>query len=119
MVLSYFVSDPIKSHVDCSVYFFAVPLTMLFSAVLSVATVFGGCRWPIYDRNVLADVAFCQYSNNSPNSAFVDDAMTFLVMLHSTCTGPFSRGVSCIGVLDFGPRKKYAYALLRASGSDM
>ena len=65
------------------------------------------------------DVAFWQFSNNPPNPASVADAMTFLIMLHSTCTGTFYGGIYCIGVLDFGPRKKYSPALLRASGSDM
>ena len=45
--------------------------------------------------------------------------MSFLIMLYSTCAGPFSRVISCIRVLDFGPRKKYPPALFRASGSDM
>ena len=47
------------------------------------------------------------------------DAMTFLMILHYTCTGPFYGGMACIGVLDFGPRKKYPPALICASGSDM
>ena len=36
----------------------------------------------------------------------VADAMTFLIVLYYTCTGLFSGVISCIGVLDFGPRKK-------------
>ena len=51
------------------------------------------------------DVAFWQFSNNFPNYASVDEAITFLIMLHSTCTGEFWGGIDCIGVLDFGPRK--------------
>ena len=120
MVLSFSVSDAIKYHVYFSVFFcFSVPLTILFVAVLSVATGFGSCWWNISSRAVLMDVAFWQFSNNHPNYDFVDDAMTFLIMLHSTCTGPFYRCVDCIGMLDFGPRKKYPPALIRASGSDM
>ena len=69
---------------------FDVPFTILFVAVLSVATGFGSCWWNISSRAVLMDVAFWQFSNNHPNYDFVDDAMTFLIMLHSTCTGPFS-----------------------------
>ena len=44
--------------------------------------------------------------------------MDFLMILHSTLTGPFYGGVSVIGVLllDFGPGKKYPPAILRASG---
>ena len=45
--------------------------------------------------------------------------MKFLIMLHPTCTGPFSGGIDFIGVLYFDTRKKYLPALLRASGSDM
>ena len=33
------------------------------------------------------------------------DAIMFLLMLHSTCTGPFPGVISCIGVLGFGPRE--------------
>ena len=60
----------------------AIPLTMLFAAVLSFSTGVVGCWWPIYDRAVLMAVAFWQYSNNSPNSASMDDANTFLIILH-------------------------------------
>ena len=38
--------------------------------------------------------------------ASVADSTAFLIMLHSSCPGPFSGGIACIGVLDFGPRKK-------------
>ena len=65
------------------------------------------------------DVAFWKFSNNLPNSTFMDDAMTFIIMLNSTCNGTFYGGISCIFVLDFGPRKKYPPDLLRASGSEM
>ena len=99
--------------------FFSVPLTMLFAAVLSIAAGVGGCGWPIYARSVIADVTFWKFSNDPPNSASVADAMTFLILLHSTCTGPFYRGIDCIGVFDFGPRKKYPPVLLRASDSYM
>ena len=64
------------------------------------------------------DVTFWQFSNNPPNYASMDDAMTFLMMLHYTCTGPLSGGIHFIGVLNFGLRKKYAPALLRASVSE-
>ena len=78
---------------------------MLFSAVLSVVTGVGGCWWPISYRVVLMDVAFWQFSNNPPNSDSVADTMTFIIVLHSTCTGPFYGGFSFIGVFCFGPRK--------------
>ena len=84
---------------------FAVSFTMLFAAVLSVVTSVGGCEWPISARAVHMDVAFWQFSNNPPNSASVADAMTFLMMLHSTCTGLFPGGIALIGVLHFGSRK--------------
>ena len=95
MVLSDSVSDPIKAHVYCSRFFcFSVPLTMLFVAVFPVATGVGGCRWPIYARGVLIEVSFGQFLNNPPSSVSMADALTFLIMLHSTCTGPFSGGIS-------------------------
>ena len=74
-------------------------MTMLFAAVLSVATGVGGCWWPISSRAVLMDVAFWQFSNNPPNSDYVADAVTFLIVLHSTCTGSFSECIYCIVVL--------------------
>ena len=91
---------------------------ILFAAVLHLATGVGGCWWPIYVMAVLMDVAFWQFSNNPPNSASVADYITLLIMLHSTCTGPFYRGISCVGVFDFGRIKKNP-ALLCAYGSDM
>ena len=84
---------------------FSVPFTMLFASVLSVSMAICGCGWPISVRVVFMDVAFWECSNNPPNSASISDAMTFLIILHSTCTGPFSYGVDFIGMLDFGPRK--------------
>ena len=74
---------------------------------------------PFLLRDVLVAVAFWHFSNNPPNSASVADAMTFLIMLHSTCIGAFWGIIDCIGVLDFGPRKKYPPALIRASGYNM
>ena len=65
------------------------------------------------------DVALWKFSDYPPSSDSMDDALTFLIMLHSTCTGTFSKGIACIGVLDFGPRKKYPTALITASGYDM
>ena len=97
----------------------AVLLTMVFSDVLSGATVVGCCEWPISDREVGMDVNFWQFSNNPPSFSSVDDAMTFIMILHSTFNGPFTGSIAVIGVLDFGPRKKYPPALLRASGSEM
>ena len=101
------------------ILYFAVPLTMLFAAVLSVAAVVGGCWFPISDKAVRVEVPFWKFSKKPSNSSSVSNVITFLMMLHSTCTGPFSRGISCIGLLDFGPRKKYPQALIRASGSGM
>ena len=92
---------------------------MLFDAVLYIVTSAVYIFRPISSWAVLVDVAFCQFSNNPPNFASVDDAITFLNMLHSTCTGPSSGIFACIGVLDFVPRKKYPTALLLASDSDM
>ena len=98
---------------------FDVPLTIMFAAVLSVATGVSGCWCPISAKSVRMEVTLWQFSNKLPNSASVADAITFLIILHSTCTGPLSGGISCIGVLDFGPRKKYPPALHHASSSDM
>ena len=84
---------------------FAVPLTMLFANVLSFATGVGDCTWPIFARTVLVEVSFWRFSNNPLSFAFVADATTFVMMLHATCTGPFSMGISWIGALKFGPRK--------------
>ena len=94
---------------------------MLFVTVLSVATGSGGCGWSISDSLVRMDVAFCQFSNHPPNSASVYDDMTFLMMIHSTCTGLFYGGISVIGVLlmGLGPKKHYPHALLNASGSEI
>ena len=64
-------------------------------------------------------VTFWQFSNNPSNYASVADSITLLIMIHSTCTGPFLGGIDCISVLDFGSRKKYPPDLLRASGSEM
>ena len=79
---------------------------MLFSALLSVATVVGGCDWTIYAKAVLVDVALWQFSNNPPNSDSAAYTMIFLIVLHSTCTGKFSRGIAFISVLYFCPSKK-------------
>ena len=98
---------------------FAVPFTMIFATVLSVSTVVGGCEWPIYSRSVCMDVAFWKLSNNITGYASVAYAMTFLIVLNYTCTGPFSEGIYFISVLGFCPRKKYPPALLSASGSEM
>ena len=84
-------------------FFLAVPLKILFSAVLSVATGVGVCWWTISGMAVFVDVAFWKISTKPPNYASVADSITFLIMLHSTFTGPFSGGISCIGVLDFFP----------------
>ena len=116
MLLSYSVSEPIKSHVDGSI-FFSVPLIMLFAAALPVATCVVGCWWPIYARAFPIDVDIWKFSNNLPNSDSVDNATTLFIMPHSTCTGPFSVGIDCIGVLDFDPRKKYPPDLICAYGS--
>ena len=89
---------------------------ILFAAVFSVATGVGDCRWTIYTSSVLMDVSFWHFSNDPSNYTSVADAITLLIMLHSTCNGPFWGGIDCIGVLDFGPRKKYPPALLCASG---
>ena len=78
---------------------------MLFAAVLSVDTSVGDSGWTIHVRAILTDVAFWQFSNDLPKYASVADSMKFIIMLQSTCTDTFSGGISCIGVLDFCPRK--------------
>ena len=94
---------------------------VLFAVMLYVAIGVGGCGWNICDRKVLMYVNFWQFSKNPPNSASVTDTMTFLMILHSTCTGPFSRRIDIMGVLllDFGPRKQYVPALMCASGYEV
>ena len=87
------------------IFCFSVPLTMLFVAILYVSTGVGGCWWPIFNRAIRMDVAFWKFSNNPTNSAFVADAITFLIMMHYTCTGIFLGGIDCIGVFYFGTRK--------------
>ena len=62
---------------------------MQFAAMLSVDTGVGGCGWPISAREVHIDVYFLHFKNNPPNHASVADAMMFIMILHSTCTGPF------------------------------
>ena len=81
--------------------------------------VVGGCCCLTFAKAVLTEVDSWKIPNKRPNSSSVAGAITFLTIIHYTCTGPFSWGISCISVLDFGPRKKYPLALLRASGSDM
>ena len=78
--------------------FFAVPFTMLFSALMYAATGVGCCEWSISSREVPMDVAFKPFSNNTPNYASVYDAMGFLIVIHSKCTGPFSGVIDFIGV---------------------
>ena len=39
-------------------FFFAVPLTMIFAALLSVVTGLSGCWWPISARAILVEVDF-------------------------------------------------------------
>ena len=78
---------------------------MLFFTVLYVANSVGDCGWPIPAWDVLMDVAFWKFSNNPPNYDSVSDAMTFFIVLHSTCTGTFFEVIYGIGVFDFGPSK--------------
>ena len=72
--------------------------------MFSVATGVGGCEWENSSRAVYTDVSFRKLSNNPPKF-FVADAMTFFMILHSTCNGLFSGGIAFIGVLNFGPSK--------------
>ena len=62
---------------------------MLFAAVLSVAAGVVGCLCPISARAILMAVAFWQFSNNPPNYVSVAYVITFLIILHSTCTSLF------------------------------
>ena len=120
IILSYSVPNPINiMSIALDFFCFSVPFIMMFFSVLSIAAGVGGFEWPIYAIAVCTDVTFLQFSNNYPNYASVADAMTFLIMLHSTCTGPFLGRMSCIGVLDFVTRKNFLPDLLRASGSEM
>ena len=78
---------------------------MLIVSAFFVTRNVGDCGWTIYARAVLIDFGFRKFSNSPPNSASMDDAMTFLSIMYSTCTGTFSGGIVCIVVLDFGHRK--------------
>ena len=101
------------------IFCFAISFKILFADAFSIATGVGGCGWPISTRSVLVDVAFWQFSKNSPNYASVSDVMKLLIILHYTCTGTISGGIAFIDVLDFGSRKKYPPALIFTSGSDL
>ena len=81
---------------------------MQFDAVLSVATGVGRRGWPISTKAVRMDVDFWQFSNNPTNSTYMADVMRFIMIMHSTCTRPFSGDLAFIGVLllDLGLRKK-------------
>ena len=94
-------------YIAQDIFWFAVPLPMLFAAVLSIVTSVGGCWRPIYARSVFIEVYFWQFSNNPPNSVSVADYIIFLMILHSTRTGRFSRGIDFIGelFLDLETRK--------------
>ena len=104
-----------------NIFCLGVPLTMLFYAVLSFYTGVGGFGCPIYVRAVRADVAFWGVLNNPPNSASMADAMTFIMILYSTCMGRFSGCITIIGVLFLGlwPKKKYPHPLMCASVYEM
>ena len=75
--------------------------------MLLVATGVGGCGWTISPMDICMNVAFWKFSKHPPNYASLDDAMKFLMILHSKCTGLFYRGIAVIGVLllDFERRK--------------
>ena len=77
----------------------------MFPAVLSVSTGVGSCEWLISTRGIRTYVTFWKFSNNSFNSSSFADSVTFIIILHYTCTGPFSWGAYFIGVLDFGLKK--------------
>ena len=47
-------------------------------------------------------INFWHFPNNPLNYSSVADAKKFIVKLHSTCTGPFYRGIDVIGVLLLG-----------------
>ena len=94
---------------------------MLFAAVFSVATVVCGCGWTISASSVRMDVYFWNFSINPSYSTSVADSMAFFMILHSTCTGPFSGGIDVIGLLllDCGLRGEYPPDMLCAYGSEM
>ena len=93
--------------IGMDLFCFTVSFTMLFASVWPVATIIGGCGWHIHYRAVRMDVAFWHFSNNPPNSVSVADSIIFLMILHSTRTGRFSRGIDFIGelFLDLETRK--------------
>ena len=82
-------------YIAIDIFCFAVPLKILFSTILSVAAGVDGCWWNISTAADLMDVALWKFSNNPPSSTYLSDTVTFLIMLHSTCTGTFC-GIPCI-----------------------
>ena len=64
--------------------FLAVLSTMMFAAILSVATGVGGCWCLTFAKAVLMEVDFWKISNKRPNSSSVAGAITFLTMTHYT-----------------------------------
>ena len=78
---------------------------MVSVAIFSFATGFGDYKWPISSKAVHMDVAFWKFSNNPLNYASVVNAMTYLMKIHTTCTGPFSWGISVISVVYFWQRE--------------
>ena len=68
---------------------FVVTFTVMFANVLYISACVGGCEWPIFDRAVHMDVTLWKFLNNPINSASLYDYMKFLMILHSTCSGPF------------------------------
>ena len=93
--------------ISLDIFCFVVPFMMLFVTFLSVFTVVGGCQCHNSARVVCMYVAFWKFSNNSTNSASVADAMTFLVILHSTYIGLFFCVIAIIDVFGFGGNKTY------------
>ena len=100
------------------IFCFDIPFTVLFSAVLSFDTDVCNCERTISDRALCMDVYFWKFSNNPPNSDSVIDAVVFIMILHSTYTGPFS-GKFLLLVCWIFSGEKYPPDLLRASGYKM
>ena len=92
---------------------------MIFDAVLYITLELVVVYGPFLLGKSLLMLTFWHFSNNLPNSASVAYVVTLIMIIHITSMGPFSGGISVIGVLflDFGMRKNLD-DFLCASGSE-
>ena len=98
---------PIKSHVHCSGPLFCCSI----HDVVFYCVVCWHCFLLLwvdhFCQGVTYECCLFEFSNDPTNSDSVADSITFLIILHSTCTGPFSWFIAIIDMLllDFWPSK--------------